>query len=463
MIFCFQITGRLSRRRKFFAYYAFDLTDILAFSALDLSPSGQEQSHMHLDAVTLSTAVALMLLMGAGMLMLVFRFSVRRPSAHADSVRCWSVALGLMGAGIFLVSLRGHIPDFPSIAFGNGIILLAMSLRLKAIKMFWNRHESWMITAAPATLWMSLCLMPVFYENFLARVILVNSLVVLLLLASIQVTRKYNHDRLRSAKWLRDSMIFEILSKMSIALAFSFTGLDSFDAAVKSNLTAIYLLTLIISTLATIISAFAMIIEREERLLREQALRDPLTELSNRRAFFNDAGHWLETHAFAGRLFAVALFDLDHFKQVNDLHGHAAGDEMLMIFADVLRENTRKGDFAARLGGEEFAVFLPDTDLRTLEAVADRLRTDFAEKTVRKSGGVLHVTVSAGIAAGRSGVNGLEQTLAIADRGLYSAKRAGRNMVRNGHDKPVTGQQEEMEAAASVIQVVHLPVASAAQ
>ncbi|MFN4167576.1 MAG: GGDEF domain-containing protein [Pannonibacter phragmitetus] len=418
---------------------------------------------MQLDVVTLSTAVTLMLLMGAGMLMLVFRFSVRRPSAHADSVRYWAVALGLMGAGIFLVSLRGHIPDFSSIAGGNGIILLAMSLRLRAIKMFWNKHESWMVTAAPACLWTSLCLVPVFYDNFLARVVLVNSLVILLLLASIQVTRKYNHDRLRSAKWLRDSMIFEILSKMSIALALSLTGLDSFDAVLRSNITAIYLLTLIISTLATIISAFAMIIEREERLLREQALRDPLTELSNRRAFFDDAGRWLEKHAFSDKPFAVALFDLDHFKQVNDLHGHAAGDEMLTIFADVLRENTRKGDFAARLGGEEFAVFLPDTDLRTLEAVADRLRTDFAAKALRRSGGVLPVTVSAGIAAGRSGANGLEQTLATADRGLYSAKRAGRNMVRNGHDKPVTGQQEEIETAASVIQVLHLPVASAAQ
>ncbi len=418
---------------------------------------------MQLDVVTLSTAVTLMLLMGAGMLMLVFRFSVRRPSAHADSVRYWAVALGLMGSGIFLVSLRGHIPDFSSIAGGNGIILLAMSLRLRAIKMFWNKHESWMVTAAPACLWTSMCLVPVFYDNFLARVVLVNSLVVLLLLASIQVTRKCNHDRLRSAKWLRDSMAFEVLSKMAMALGFSLTGLDSFDAALRSNMTAIYLLTLIISTLATIISAFAMIIEREERLLREQALRDPLTELSNRRAFFDDAGRWLEKHAFADKPFAVALFDLDHFKQVNDLHGHAAGDEMLTIFADVLRENTRKGDFAARLGGEEFAVFLPDTDLRTLEAVADRLRSDFAEKALRRSGGVLPVTVSAGIAAGRSGANGLEQTLATADRGLYSAKRAGRNMVRNGHDKPVTGQQEEMEAAASVIQVLHLPVASAAQ
>ncbi len=419
---------------------------------------------MHLDAVTLSTAVTLMLLMGAGMLMLVFRFSIRRPSAHADSVRYWSVALGLMGVGVFLVSLRGHIPDFPSIAFGNGIILLAMSLRLKAIKMFWNRHESWMVTAAPATLWMSLCLVPAFYNNFLPRVVLVNALVLLLLVVSIQVTRKCNHDQLKSANWLRDSMIFEIMSKMAMVLGFTFIGLDSFEAAVKSNLTAIYLLTLIISTLATIISAFAMIIEREERLLREQALRDPLTELSNRRAFFNDADRWLEKHAFADRPFAVALFDLDHFKQVNDLHGHAAGDEMLMIFADVLRENTRKGDYVARLGGEEFAIFLPDTDIRTLETVADRLRADFAEKTVRKSGGVLHVTVSAGIAAGRSGVNGLEQTLATADHGLYAAKRAGRNRVRNGHDKCGADLQEQNETgASSVLQVLHLPVASAAQ
>lgn len=419
---------------------------------------------MHLDVVTLSAAVTLMLLMGAGMLMLVFRFSIRRPSAHAGSVRFWSLALGTMGIGILLVSLRGQIPDFPSIALGNSLILLGLSLRIKAIKMFWSRHEPWPVTLAPALIWLMLCFIPVFYDRFLPRVLLVNSMILIQIMWSVQICRQLNHDQLKSVRWLRDSLIFEFVSKVFMVISFFITGLPNFEAALQSSMTAVYLLTLIVSTLATIISAFALIIEREERMLREQAQQDPLTALSNRRAFYDEAGRWLTGQAFTDRPFAVALFDLDHFKQVNDRHGHATGDEMLTIFAEALRANTRKGDYAARLGGEEFAAFLPDTDLRTLETVAERLRREFEDKVNRQSGGTLHVTVSAGIAAGRTGETGLDEALAIADRGLYSAKRAGRNCVRSGHEKsPADTGMTAGQSEDSAVPMLGFPVASTAQ
>jgi diguanylate cyclase (GGDEF)-like protein len=419
---------------------------------------------MHLDVVTLSAAVTLMLLMGAGMLMLVFRFSIRRPSAHAGSVHFWSLALGMMGLGLLLVSLRGQIPGFLSIALGNGLILLGLSLRIRAIKMFWSRQESWIVTLAPALIWLTLCLIPMFYDRFLPRVLLVNSMILAQIICSIEVCRRFNHDKLKSARWLRDSLIFELFSKGFMVVSFFITGLPNFEAALQSNLTSIYLLTLIVSTLATIISAFALIIEREERMLREQAQQDPLTALSNRRAFFDDAGRWLTGQAFAERPFAVALFDLDHFKQVNDRHGHATGDEMLTIFAEALRANTRTGDYAARLGGEEFAAFLPDTDLRTLETVAERLRREFEDKVNRQSGGTLHVTVSAGIAAGRTGETGLDEALAIADRGLYSAKRAGRNCIRSGHEKNLTDTSlTSGQSEGSIVPMLAFPAASSIQ
>ncbi len=161
---------------------------------------------------------------------------------------------------------------------------------------------------------------------------------------------------------------------------------------------------------------------------------DPLTGLFNRRYALSHLDAIAERAARTGRAFAVILVDFDHFKQVNDRHGHAAGDAVLAEAALHLRENLRAMDLVARIGGEEFLIVLPDTDLAEAERIADRLRCLVAEHRVTARDGhtVLRATVSMGLAMGGPGAGGCDPATLMdrADRALYAAKAQGRNRLR---------------------------------
>ena len=163
-----------------------------------------------------------------------------------------------------------------------------------------------------------------------------------------------------------------------------------------------------------------------EARLAQDALTDPVSGLANRRAFLALLERQVSAHADQGTGGCVALFDIDHFKQVNDTYGHPAGDQVLRTFAEVARRSVRGDDEVARIGGEEFAVLLPDIGIDQAELVCDRLRQAFSSAVTRCEGQAIRVTVSGGVAPLAMGA---EQTLAAADRALYRAKHAGRNQL----------------------------------
>ena len=161
---------------------------------------------------------------------------------------------------------------------------------------------------------------------------------------------------------------------------------------------------------------------------RRESHTDQLTGLLNRRALFNQIGAD-PLDQFTG----VLLFDLDHFKRINDEFGHAIGDEALRRFALVVNENLRGRDVAARLGGEEFVAILPRTTTDRAHQVAERIRKTFAELVIVTEKGNLQTTVSIGIAFPAGDVRSLEQVLGDADRALYRAKNGGRNSVASAN------------------------------
>lgn len=166
------------------------------------------------------------------------------------------------------------------------------------------------------------------------------------------------------------------------------------------------------------------------RRLQELATIDELTRLANRRQFF-DLGHVEVARARReGRPISVALMDLDHFKHVNDRHGHSAGDDVLKAVADACRAGVRVSDVVGRYGGEEFAFLFPDTDSRTAVEVAERLRAAIAACGAGEGSERVGVTASFGVASSmRPAEADLEALLKAADRALYAAKRDGRNRV----------------------------------
>lgn len=163
---------------------------------------------------------------------------------------------------------------------------------------------------------------------------------------------------------------------------------------------------------------------RLARAHRRDALTDGHTGLLNRRALFDAYGD--------GTLppnTAVIVFDLDGFKAVNDRHGHAAGDQVLIRFADAMRSSVREGDAAARVGGEEFAVVLPNVTLPLASLIAERVRTTFAADMIANTREELRCTVSAGVAFAEDDRQTFDTILRQADGALYMAKRGGRNRV----------------------------------
>ncbi len=135
--------------------------------------------------------------------------------------------------------------------------------------------------------------------------------------------------------------------------------------------------------------------------------------------------------ANTGKPVALLIFDIDYFKPVNDTYGHQAGDEVLKEFAGRIAANVRGIDLACRLGGEEFVVVMPDTDLAYAMTVAERLRQCIALRPFRlnEQGQTLDVTVSVGIAVTEGAKDTAAKLLGRADQGLYRAKRDGRNRV----------------------------------
>ena len=162
---------------------------------------------------------------------------------------------------------------------------------------------------------------------------------------------------------------------------------------------------------------------RATRRHRREAHTDSLSGLLNRRAIFDRFG---PDHLPLGT--AVLMFDIDHFKQINDRQGHAAGDAVISHFGGIVARHVRPGDTVARLGGEEFCAVLPDTPIEAARAIADEVRTQFETHPARLLGEHIAATVSVGVATSGP-AESFSSALSRADAALYKAKHAGRNQV----------------------------------
>jgi diguanylate cyclase (GGDEF)-like protein len=190
-------------------------------------------------------------------------------------------------------------------------------------------------------------------------------------------------------------------------------------------------------------------IERQREQLAEvqrEARIDGLTRIANRR-YFNERLEAVHArHQRSGESYAVAVLDLDHFKDLNDTYGHAAGDAALRVFARILEDCIRKYDTPARIGGEEFAVILDSTGGREARIIAERIRARTASVKVHYHGQEIQFTTSIGVAVVRDGEE-TDMVLHRADAALYNAKHAGRDRVALAWDDESTADAETPEMA----------------
>lgn len=216
-------------------------------------------------------------------------------------------------------------------------------------------------------------------------------------------------------------------------VVFQFPGLPLISAEYTMDFKIRFLATLTFESIFCFVLEAGRLKARNELLIlaethRHAAQTDELTGLANRRDMHNRLTTEFARYQRSGHHFSIALIDLDLFKQINDQFGHDAGDEALREFAGLMKTVIRQADVAARWGGEEFLVLLPDTSLLQALSLAERLRSEVSRHSFRFRDQVLPVTISAGvcsIAKARS----LNDLLKQADLHLYNAKESGRNQI----------------------------------
>jgi diguanylate cyclase (GGDEF)-like protein len=198
----------------------------------------------------------------------------------------------------------------------------------------------------------------------------------------------------------------------------------------------VFSIELVLYAVGTVFVIFMLVSERTVTAHKTAASMDPLTGMFNRRGFAEATSRVIEREANAGRPVTVLIFDIDHFKSINDRFGHPAGDEILKLFAAIVVNTLRITDLSGRVGGEEFAALLP-CSLEEGITAAERVREAFADSGIVVEEGPVDTTVSIGVAGGPAGTE-LEVLLAAADTALYQAKRGGRNRVEAAEELPLS-------------------------
>jgi diguanylate cyclase (GGDEF)-like protein len=347
----------------------------------------------------------------------------------------WAIAAAnaAMAAGLALHGLRATLPEAPLTQWpADALMVAAFGLLRAAVPAIATRQLAWR-SAAAVLIVCVLLLAPLPYGGDLgqqARIVSAAA-TLLMLLAALDARR-----HLREARVRRRTVAVLASPLFLIAALMSLLGLETL---VHPGLTAGLLLptdfnsaflwgTLLLTLLQNATLAFLVLMRLILRI-RHLTEHDPLTGVLNRRAFGQalDAAHaWLRR----GRGYALVMMDMDRFKQLNDTLGHAAGDAALQQFARELQPCLREIDRFGRLGGEEFCVLLPDTDIAGAALVAERMRTLVDTQPLSWHGQDWRLSASFGVAEAEPADPRHEAVLGRADAALYRAKHQGRNLVQ---------------------------------
>ena len=383
---------------------------------------------MTLDVVTLLIIAIAIELIGA-LFLFLFLCSARGSidPRSKRSVLIWAISHVLVGTALFALALRGIAPIWLTMILGNAILLLGADLRRVALSVFWARKSYWQFSLVPGLIWIALCLTTPVTTNYTGVLVYIHTSLTLIWIATSIVSFACNDDRLRTSNWLAVNIFAAALIHFYVVVTALAPQILALQPYVGINTAGGYLAAMAITLLATVVLVFAMVMEREKHRYQQLAHTDSLTGLANRRSFMEQNEGWLQKSTGTG--FAVIMVDLDHFKTVNDIHGHATGDRVLQIAANTLRAHAPKSAIIGRMGGEEFAIFLPDCSVKDAWIFTETIREFFPVEVGRLESAKIQATLSAGYHHDMAGVCELSNALRQADRALYDAKNSGRNRV----------------------------------
>jgi len=378
---------------------------------------------MRLDIPTLAVVTVFVTALLGGLLLFA---DVQNRTVRAPTV--WGLAFLVGATGLGLVIVRGRVPDWLSIYCANALVLAGMSLIWAGARLFDRRTVHLAHVATAPAVWFVLCAVPAIGGDINARTVLGSVLsAALSALTAHEVWRGRGEPLL--SRW--PTVLTLLVYAAAMAARIPATLLMPQFAGSNDFLGSALFPALAFGTLMyTVILAFMLLNmskERTELQHKMASLVDPLSGVANRRAFLAGAEQ-IAAQGAAGARLGVLLFDLDHFKSINDRNGHATGDAVIQLFAQEATRTLGRGALFGRIGGEEFGALMRVGEGSDAVAVAQRIRLAFASAAARSGLGVLP-TVSIGVAIEGEEGDGIPALMAAADRALYRAKENGRNRV----------------------------------
>ncbi len=227
----------------------------------------------------------------------------------------------------------------------------------------------------------------------------------------------------------KSGVLFTVAAALTILISRSMVELLLTDVTLVSVILGLFILSLISHAFTQKATMYARLIEAQNKQLVKLAREDPLTGILNARSFYEIGQELFKIAKREKKNLSILYLDIDHFKKINDNYGHHNGDKVLIAFTQSLGSSLRDSDVLARIGGEEFNILLPDTDLQGAEILAEKIRQQIEDTSIAFDKFNISVTTSIGVSALDEHDRNLEAIQMRADKYLYAAKRIGRNCV----------------------------------
>lgn len=364
----------------------------------------------------------------------------------AEGLRRWAGALLVHSLAFCLVALRGRVPELYSVVLGNALLSASFALMLTAVCQYQRRSANqWLV-------WLPVALIVLLYSQLLtdqrARVIYGGLLFTVQIVAVIAALLNRRHGPIGRGAVLIVAALSLVVLMLVVRASTTAAGLIRMESLHERNtVQTISFMMALMAALATSIGFVFMIKERADEKNRVMAMQDPLTGAANRRTIISALDRDMTRAVRSREPLALLLLDIDHFKTINDVYGHLAGDRVLCGVVQVLGDRVRAQDMVGRYGGEEFMVLAPATSLDGARQLAEKLRQGVADASFDLQGQQVGVTISIGLCAGYIAADDTwDRLIDEADAALYRAKEGGRNRVEVAADAL---PQERPSAAAT--------------
>jgi diguanylate cyclase (GGDEF)-like protein len=338
----------------------------------------------------------------------------------------WAAAylIGGIAVSLWIAPRYINISGIGEIA--SAVLFICCGMIWSGARRFHDRQVLPLASVTGAFVWLLASQLPAVSGMSTVRIVL-SSLIIATYaaLTALELRRERRNPKIARLRAIVVPVLHGAIFLSPILAAYA---LPDVEGAVDQGFFALFALLVLLYVIGTALIVVVMVKEHSAQVHKTAAMTDYMTGLYNRRGFLDVAQKLIAAQKRKGESVTVLMFDLDHFKSINDRFGHDVGDDALRVFAATASSNMRGDDIIGRLGGEEFAAIIPG-NAETATMVAERVRAAFEAAGVTISGHCMNATVSIGAADSPADVANITALLTRADQALYQAKTSGRNRV----------------------------------